>query len=74
MDQRSINEVVQQCVRRCLGSDQPLVILEAFLFRLQQADWTAESIGHVNIAVRRMLAIIYEPKSSESADELQLQD
>ena len=74
MDQRLINEAVQQCVRRCLTSDKPLVMLNAFLLRLQQADWPTESIGHVNIAARRMIAIILEPESSESADELQLHD
>jgi hypothetical protein len=54
--------------------DNPLVTMQAFLLRLRQAKWPAEAIGHVNNATRRMIAIIYEPESAESADELQLQD
>jgi hypothetical protein len=71
MDQRSMNEAVQQGVRRCLESDKPLVVLQSFLGRLRHADWSEEAIGGVNNATRRMIAIIYEPESSESADEMQ---
>jgi hypothetical protein len=74
MEQRSINEAVQQAVRRCLDSSEPLVSLQLFLALLRQASWPDEAIGHVDNATRRMIAIIYEPESSESADEMQFEE
>jgi DNA/RNA-binding domain of Phe-tRNA-synthetase-like protein len=69
MDQRSINEAVRQAVRRCLENDNALVTLHAFLRRLRRSNWTDEAIGQVDNATRRMIAIIYEPDSAESADD-----
>jgi hypothetical protein len=69
MDQSSINEGVRQAVRRCLNTDNPLAALNAFLSRLRQSNWPDEDIGLVDNATRRMIAIIYEPDSSESADD-----
>ena len=68
MNQSSINEAVQQAVRRCLDSKGPVVALQSFLMRLRHASWSEEAIGQVDNATRRMIAIIYEPASSESAD------
>jgi hypothetical protein len=74
MEQSSINEAVQQAVRRCLDSSEPLVSLQSFLAALRQASWPEDAIGHVDNATRRMIAIIYEPESSESADEMPLEE
>jgi hypothetical protein len=74
MDQRSINEAVRQAVRHCLDTDNPLVALHAFLLQLRRSSWTDEAIGLVDNAVRRMIAIIYEPDSAESADDFPFEE
>jgi hypothetical protein len=68
MDQKSLNEAVEQAVRRCLDASEPLVALQSFLSRLRQSgSWGEEEIAHVENATRRILAIIYEPSSAEDA-------
>jgi len=67
MDQRLINEAVQQAVRRCLGTSEPLAALESFLGRLRVNGWGEVEMGHVENATKLMLAIIYEPESAENA-------
>lgn len=63
-----MNEAVQQAVRRCLDTSEPLAALESFLQRLRQSGEFAEAhISHVENATKRILAIIYEPGSAEDA-------
>src|SRR3954467_14698342 len=68
MDQRSLNEAVQQALDRCLRAPEPLGALNSFLGRLKHSgSWTEEKISHVENATRRILAIIFEPSSAEDA-------
>lgn len=68
MDQRSINEAVQQCVQRCLASDKLLSALSEFTNRLRQNGWPDSDIEIVKNAAARMLSAIYDMGGIE-ADE-----
>lgn len=60
-----INTAVQDCLRQCNASPEPLAALAAYLVKLSSnPDWKEEQVEAVEAGVIRMLAVLASPSDS----------
>ena len=60
-----VNAAVQDCLRQCYSSSEPLATLAAYLVKLSgKPGWTEDDVEAVEAGVVRMLALLSSPSDS----------